>query len=224
MPLDLTAATNERTTQEWYDLRISWDTTRPAGTTFQVYVDRVLAWYGRGTTAILPMPASWARIDVGAVADGEEATDFSSSLAGGGNRPLLKWYGGPALADDLVSYRVYRSPAAGQPVSYASPIEEIPATSDGDAYGGYGDGGYGEGGYGVGGVLVLWEGDALTPGTWQFAVTALDEAGNESSAATWTFTVAGPPRPPAPFADGKRLRYTYDPATRRATLTWNASP
>jgi hypothetical protein len=33
-----------------------------------------------------------------------------------------------------------------------------------------------------------------------------------------------PPRPPAPEPDGTRLRYSYDPDTRRAKLFWNPSP
>jgi hypothetical protein len=37
-------------------------------------------------------------------------------------------------------------------------------------------------------------------------------------------TIAAPPAPPAQYADGTRLKYTYNATTHAVTLTWNASP
>ncbi len=35
---------------------------------------------------------------------------------------------------------------------------------------------------------------------------------------------AAPPRAPAPYPDGSRLKYAYNPADRTVTLSWQPSP
>ena len=59
---------------------LSWTSTAPAGSWYQVYVDRKLAWFGRATSADVPAPGRRARVDVGVVGASERAVDFSASL------------------------------------------------------------------------------------------------------------------------------------------------
>ena len=55
---------------------ISWLTTNPADTWWQVYVDQSLAWFGQRLWVYLPIPPATARVDIGWVPAGEEQTVF----------------------------------------------------------------------------------------------------------------------------------------------------
>ena len=64
-----------------FQVYLSWSTTSPAGTWFQIYINRVLAWWGQTTNARITLTTSGPdRVDVGTVNAGEEQTDFSGSL------------------------------------------------------------------------------------------------------------------------------------------------
>lgn len=210
-------------------LQLSWTSTAPAGTTFQVYVARRLAWSGTARWVSLTMPDSRVRVDVGAVGAGEGDLDFSSSFPGAtADRVTLAWLGGsyldPTGRDDVQGFRVFGPPAPGAAVDYTTPLAEIPAYPGGTPIDGYGIGGFGQGGFGKAGSSYSWTSSALEGGAWTFAVASFDAAGNLGTPTTSTTTIAAPPRPPAAAADGSRLQYLYDPATRQVTLTWNPSP
>lgn len=183
-------------------LLVEWNSTAPAGTYFQVYIQGELAWSGQGLHASVDVPRSGVnRIDVGAVGATERDTDFSSSLAVPENRAKLSW---TAADTDAKGFRVYGESTPGGGIDYAAPLATLRA---GPAVGDY-----------------SWTSGPLTTGTWNFGVRAVDAAGNEGSAATTTVAVAVPPRPPALGTGGKRLTYTYSAAAKKITLNWLASP
>lgn len=209
------------------ELRVSWTSSSAAGTWFQVYANRKLAWSGVKRSMSLPLPSDRAWIQVGTVADGEQNTDFSSSLPSlglSGNRAQLNWYGGRYLAEDVESFKVYGESTPGGGINYSIALATIAAHPNGVYRDGFGVGRFGQGGFGRSEVKYQWTSTPKTTGTWNWAVKAVDSAGNESSALTFSTAISVHPRPPAANADGSRLTYTYNSGTRVATLAWNASP
>ena len=209
------------------ELVVSWSSSDPEGTVFQVYLDNALAWFGTDRAVHLPWPSGRnLRISVGAVGAGEEDTDFSASLpALNPTSKALAWEGGTFLAADIAGFRIYKSAVAGGPVDFATVLAEIPAYPGGVVTDGYGMGGYGRGGYGRAATTYAWRTPALGNGSWTFAVVPFDEAGNQpASPSAAIVAIAAPPRPPAADAQGRRLSYSYDSVSHIATLTWLASP
>lgn len=214
------------------DLFLSWTTTAPAGTCYQVYVNKVLAWYGRTTACRLPMPANGrqARVDVGTVAAGEDSTNFTASLpavAGTGRVVTLAWLGGTyeSTDDDVAGFHVYQGLIPGGAVSYTTPVDTVAAYPQGILTDGAGIGMAGEGTAGRSAGDFEWESPPLPNGVWNFGVKSFDAAGNESATAlTYAATISGPPVPPAANAAGLRLSYTFSAITHKATLSWLASP
>lgn len=209
-------------------LQISWISTAPPGTVFQVYVDRVLAWHGTSRWVAITMPRALARIDVGAVGPGEASMDFSAMLPPAPkDRVDLRWLGGTFLSpddDDISGFRVFGEPKAGDGIDMSKPLAEIQAYPGGVILDGFGLGGFGQGGFGRAASSYRWTSPPLASGVWSFAVASFDHAGNQGAAVTTTVSVNAPPRPPGLYPDGTRLKYAYDPTTGRATLSWNPSP
>jgi hypothetical protein len=209
------------------ELLVTWTSTDPEGTVFQVYLDNALAWSGTDRAVHLPWPGGRnLRISVGAVAADEGETDFSASLSAlAPTTAELSWEGGTFLAADIAGFRIYKSATAGGPVDFTAALAEIPAYPGGVVTDGYGMGGYGHGGYGRAATTYAWESAPLGNGSWTFAVSPFDEAGNEpASPSTVVVVIAAPPRPPAADARGVRLTYSYDSTSHVATLAWFASP
>lgn len=210
-------------------LQIEWTSTAPPGTIFQVYIGRTLSWHGASRWVAITMPRSRVRIDVGAVEPGEATTDFSAILPPAPqDRVELDWLGGtfldPTGRDDVRGFHVYGSPLPGAGVDYSSPLATIQAYPSGVITDGFGLGGFGQGGFGRASSSYRWTSPALARGDWKFAVASFDAAGNEAPPLLASASIQAPPRPPGAGPDGSRLSYTYDPATRRATLSWNTSP
>lgn len=207
-----------------------WESSSPSGTTFQVYVDRALLWYGTARQVTLPPTLGSAVYQVGTVGSGEESTDFSASLPvlqGGGDRALLEWDGGAweDTGSGMAGFHVYGESSPGAGVSYVLPLETIPLAPPGLETDGYGMGGFGMGGWGSGTGHYTWRSERLTNGTWTFGVRPFDNAGNEGATETFAVAIARPPEPPARDAtSGLRLSLSYNPATFQATLNWLASP
>jgi hypothetical protein len=226
MPFDQSTITEVRPPAwDGSTLHIEWSSTSPPGTTFQVYVGRVLAWYGTSRWVAITMPPSRVRIDVGAVAPGEAARDFSALLPPApSDRVELDWLGGtfldPTGGDDVQGFRVYGSPLPGAGVDYSSPLAEIQAYPSGVITDGYGLGGFGQGGFGRAASSYRWTSPSLARGRWTFAVAPFDAAGNEAAPSTKSALIQSPPGAPGAGPDGSRLSLSYDPATRRATLAW----
>jgi hypothetical protein len=206
------------------ELLVSWSSTSPAGTTYQVYLGRRLAWWGKALSVRLPMPQSDTDVEVGAVADGEGATDFSAGLpTSPADRVDLEWPGGTYLDDFIAGFRVFGSDSPGGAVDYGRVLAEIPAYT-GAVTDGFGLGGFGDGGFGRAASYYAWTTPRLSGGTWAFAVVPFDTAGNQGDPDVVTVTCAAPPLPPAPDPAAARLTYSYDPGTRVATLHWLPSP
>jgi hypothetical protein len=210
-------------------LHLAWTSTAPPGTVFQVYVRGALWWQGSSRQVAIPMPASRVRIDIGAVGPGEETTDFSAGLpTAPADRARLCRLGGtyldPTGQDDVAGFWIYGETTPGGGINYAAALAEIGAYPGGIRTDAYGLGGYGQGGFGRAASSYQWTSPPLGSGTWSFAIVSCDAAGNAGVPAVTSATITAPPRPPAPDPDGARLRYTYDPAARAATLSWLASP
>jgi len=237
MAFSQTGITDVRATPDGPDLFVAWTSTEPAGTTFQVYVDRRLAWYGASRRCHVPIPAGslgrnvW--IEVGAVGPDDPTRDHSSSLVAPGGRSeraQLSWSGGtyldPTGRDDLGGFRVYASPAPGTPVDPTSAVASVAAYPGGWINDGFGKGGFGATGFGRAATPYRWRSGPLASGVWQFAVVPFDEAGNARGVGqVASVTIKAAPRPPAQAPGGPRLTSAYSgPADRRATLQWLPSP
>jgi hypothetical protein len=191
-----------------FDLLVSWASSSPAGTTFQVYLNRRLAWAGTARKARLPFPRSGDHvyIDVGTVAAGEAGVDFSASLPPvPADRALLRWYGGLWEAEDLVGFRIYRGATPGAAADTSAPVATVPYQDARETLGGWGQGGWGSGGWGQAGSLYSWTSGHLSSGTWHFEIVPYDEAGNANFAAVdLAVTITLPPssRHPTPTAPG----------------------
>lgn len=227
MPFDQAPITSVRVAPtDAAELFVWWTSTAPEGTVYQVYLDRRLTWSGTERSVTLPYPLEQVSIDVGAVDPGEARTDLSATLpAAPADRVLLSWTGGTYLdpASPPAEYRIYASPAPGEPVSYDEPVAVVAAAPGGVVADGYGMGGYGAGGYGHAASYYQWRSGPLAAGDWLFVVVPADELGNEGDpTAEAEVTIEAPPGPPAIGEDGQRLRYEYDDTTGIATLSWLA--
>ncbi len=225
MAFDTSVITGITLSPDMGELVVSWTTTAPTGSMFQVYVAGRLAWWGQGRSTRVPMPTEAAQVVVGQVGANEGHADYSGSLPteAGPKHARLSWEGGTYLGTDIHSFRVYGEATPGGGVSYAAPLAEVLAYSMQPPADGFGMGLFGGGGFGASGGTYTWESAPLSGGTWSFAVKAVDATGNESTAATASVVIAAPPNPPAANAAGRRLTNTYNATTKVITLNWLAS-
>ncbi len=222
-----------------FQVFLSWTTTSPAGTWFQIYLNESLAWWGQTTQATLILGgAGPIRVDIGTVDAGEEQTDFSADLpAAPARRAELSWLGGTFEAADIAGFRVYGSDTAGGSVDMSRVLADITAYPSGILTDGYGFGGFGYGGFGQAAGTYTWISDPLTRGTWNYAVVPYDSAGNAGTPATTSVAINCPPLEPALFGDNTRLHYVWNDGFGRGgygggafggeftvTLNWLASP
>jgi hypothetical protein len=133
-----------------FQVFLSWTSSSPAGTWFQIYLNDALAWWGQVTRATLILgTVGPIRVDIGTVDAGEEQTDFSSSLAPApARRAELSWLGGSFEAPDLAGFRVFGSDVAGGSVDMSRILSDITAYPSGILTDGFGFGGFGDGGFG----------------------------------------------------------------------------
>jgi hypothetical protein len=207
------------------ELLLSWTSSSPAGTTFQVYVGSDLVWSGTGLSTTIGAPSGTTRINIGTVGPGEARINFADMLpAGPASKAELAWLGGTFEDPDIAGFYVFGSLSPGGPIDYASPYATIPAYPGGIITDGYGYGGFGQGGFGMAAGQYSWESAPLDSGTWPWAVVPFDMAGNQGPPTTASTTIMIPPNEPAAFSDRTRLHYTYSASTHEAVLTWNASP
>lgn len=227
-----------------FQVYLSWQTTSPAGTWFQIYINQALAWWGQTTSARLVLGTTGPiRVDIGTVLAGEEQTSFASSLPSApARRAELSWIGGTFESTDIAGFQVWYSAAA--PVSYgdggfgstSSPpggngpfggvtlttLEaSITAYPSGIVTDGFGFGGFGSGGFGSAAGTYTWTSDPLSSGVYWYAVVPFDSAGNLGTPATTSVSIEVPPLEPPLFEDDTRLHYTYDAITDEVTLYWN---
>jgi hypothetical protein len=212
-------------------IHVAWDSTAPPGSWYQLYINGRLVWWGQQTSAdVAYSPASGERVyfTVGTVGAAVVDVDFSYLITLPGNRADLSWYGGRYLCPRLKRFRVYSSPGPGLAVSFARALASVEAAPGGLWDDGWGRGRWGAGGWGYSDIHYTWTSPPLVPGTWTFAVTSLDDAGNETAhadAPTVVQVIVGPPGSPPPRADGRRMWIqSYDATTHQFTLAWNPVP
>jgi hypothetical protein len=212
------------------EIHLSWTSTSPVGTWFQVYADGRLVWAGKRQSITLPGSVG-THFDIGTVATGEQYTSFTALLSTAPrNRVMLAWEGGafldPSGDGDVASFKVFgsTSPAGygtgcyGQggygtgnaTVVMTTALATIPVSSGPGNTSGYGMGGYGAGGYGQASGSYSWESDPLWSGTWTFAVAAVDREGDLGVVTLASIALAVPPREPGWDQAEPRLSYQLD--------------
>lgn len=230
MAFDQSAITGADATYDRSQLHVSWTSTAPAGTWYQVYVGRKLLWYGQATNASVPAPSHRTQVDVGAVDATERAVDFAASLpAPPVDRVTLAWQGGAFQDSSIAGFRVYADGFGmggfGEGgYGAGDPLGVVLAYTPGVYTDGFGSGGFGDGGFGSAAGDYSWTSGSLANGDWAFAIVPFDASGNEGDPAYASATISAPPAPPAANASGKRLTYSYNATTHVATLNWLASP
>jgi hypothetical protein len=211
--------------QHGTELLLSWISTAPSGTVFQVYLNQQLVWRGIGLNCSIPLPDAVSRIDIGTVGPDEAQVGFGPALPAAPMRGVtLQWLGGTYEAADLAGFHVYGEPTPGGGIDFTTILSTIPAYTAGIITDGFGYGGYGQGGYGAAAGSYSWKSGPLSTGTWNWAVKPFDAAGNEGCAQMTAVAITVPPSAPALFSDDTRLHYSYAGTTGQATLIWNASP
>jgi hypothetical protein len=237
MAFSETNITDVRVVANGPDLFVAWSASSPAGTTFQVYVDRRLAWSGVSQRCHVPIPAGglgrniW--VELGTVGSDEPTQDYSSSLVAPGGRSeraQLSWFGGtyldPTGQDDIQGFQIYQGPSPGATVDMTASVDTVVAYPGGWINDGFGKGGFGGGGFGRSATLYEWQSGPLVSGVWQFAVVPFDKAGNsQGTGPSVPVTINAAPRPPAMDAGGARLSSVYSgPSNPQFTLNWLSSP
>jgi hypothetical protein len=211
--------------QHGTQLLLSWTSSAPSGTIFQVYLNQQLVWSGVGQSCSIPLPTAISRIDIGTVGPAESQIHFSAELPSSPARQVtLSWLGGTYQGTDIAGFRIYGEQIPGGGIDYTTVVATVPAYVAGIVTDGFGYGGFGQGGFGQAAGSYTWTSQPLSGGNWQWGVKRFDTAGNEGSPQTATVTVSAPPLPPAPFPDMSRMQYSYDSSTKQAVLDWNASP
>lgn len=224
-------------------LTLEWTSSAAAGTWYQIYLQGSLAWYGTETHATIDTPRGLIDGAIGAVADGEQTTDFSNAgleglpfdvggmdIGGLGITPIttrayLAWYGFGAS-----HYGIFEGAAGFDQGGFdqgsfnGTHLGEVTATEQGLSTDGFDLGAFDTGGLDLQGGDFSWESDPLARGTWHFAVVPYDEANNPGTPSITAVTITAPPRPPASSTAGKRLSYTYNSGAHTITLVWLASP
>ncbi len=207
------------------ELFLSWTSTGPPGLMFQVYENDVLVWHGRSTYCTLPLPQSVVRFDIGTVGFMQQGVSFASLLPPAPRlQAELTWLGGTFEATDITGFHIYGENSPGGGIDYTAILATVPAYTAGIVTDGFGYGGFGQGGFGESAGSYSWVSDALTSGTWNFAVVPFDTSGNEGTGATAAVTINAPPPECSPFSDRARLHYAYNNSLQEITLLWNPSP
>jgi hypothetical protein len=211
--------------QHGSQLLLSWTSSAPSGSVYQVYLNRELVWSGLGRSCSIPLPTAISRIDIGTVGSAEAQVFFADELpATPARRATLSWLGGTYQDADIAGFHIYGEHAPGNGIDYTIILATVPAYIAGIITDGFGYGGFGQGGFAESAGSYSWTSQPLSGGTWNWGVKPFDTAGNEGPAATTIVAIAAPPLEPAPFPDRTRLHYTYDFALKEITLNWNASP
>jgi hypothetical protein len=173
------------------ELVVTWSSTSPEGTTFQLYMERRLVWSGTDRRVTLPWPASRVRIEVGTVGDGEAGQDFSASVPigpGTGPRVSLAWYGGRYLVStrQLRGFHVY-GPGSGAETVTQVDLKDNAAFTITAGTGGINTlssiawgGAYYEANFGFPSLKGYWQSTGLAAGTYRVQVSVPTSLGADT--------------------------------------------
>jgi hypothetical protein len=210
--------------QHGTQLLLSWTSSAPDGTLYQVYLNQQLVWSGVGLSCSIPLPTAISRIDIGTVGAGDTQVDFASELAPAPARQAtLSWQGGTYQGADIAGFHIYGEQTPGGGIDYTTVLATVPAYVAGMITDGFGYGSFGQGGFGQSAGAYSWTSQPRSGGTWNWRVKPFDAAGNEGLPQAAAVVIAAPPLPPSPFSHMTRLQYTFDSSTKQATLNWNES-
>lgn len=204
---------------------LSWVSTAPNGTWYQIYENRQLFWVGQKTSIWLPIPTGPTHYDIGTVGPDNINVSFADDLPViPQDKALLTWEGGTFEGQDIAGFHVYSGTIPGGSINYTVKLATITAYPQGVVNDGFGMGGFGDGGFGESASYYSWESNPLASGTWNFGVKAFDVAGNEGTAATVSVLIIAPPLEPSVLTGTSRVTHTYSAITHKATITWGVSP
>ncbi len=178
-------------------IRLSWVHDADPDAWFKVFLNQIeQAVTQDHEYVIYPILEEQSFFEVLAVGSGNRFADYTHLLEEiDGNKVLLTWTG--STSGDTDFYRIYNDNKTGT-IDYGTVI----ATVDH-----------------LGAVAHSWKSDALSEGTWKWAVRAVDDALNvETNVITVTVVIDTYPLAPTD------LDYTFNDTTDKVTLTWTASP
>ena len=213
MAFDQTWITNLAAMPAGPDIFVTWQSTAPPGSWFQVYLNGTLAWSGQANRCCLHRPlvvsgeSVW--VEVGSVAPSEIHRSFRDSLKSLplGGHVQLTWEGGtyldPRGQDELAGFRITRSRIPGTPCDPSNVVGTVAAYPGGWITDGFGQGGFGRGRFGRAATAYSWTSPSLASGTWEFAVIPFDSQGNSISAPrTVSVITRAAPSPAGTSSDG----------------------
>jgi hypothetical protein len=143
--------------QNGTQLLLSWTSTAPEGTLYQVYLNQQLAWCGLGLACSISMPTALSRIDIGTVASADVQANLVSELPATPSRQAtLSWLGGTFQGADIGGFHIYGELTPGSGIDYTTIVATIPAYIAGIITDGFGYGGFGQGGFGQSAGSYSW--------------------------------------------------------------------
>lgn len=216
------------------EVLVTWSSSWPDGTWYQVYLDAVLIGATQRRAMVLPWPGTAtgrAWVHVGAVPASEVAVvqpPAAPAALGTGARPVLTWKGGmyqKVAGRDVAGWTIFRGRAPGGAVDTAAPVGAVPAQGVVGPEGGWGVGGWGTGGWGRPRRTYQFRDQTLAGGTWNYRITPVNDQGQPGAGSDVSVAVTAPPRSPTPVADdpwGRRL--IADTSGGSPRLRWGHSP
>lgn len=179
-------------------IRLSWQHDADPDAWFKIFMDQVQQAVTQDhENVIYPILGVQSFFEVLAVGSGNRLADYTHLLEElDGNKTLLSWAG--STSGDTDYYHIYNDNKTGT-IDYGTLIATVDHLGSGVAH--------------------SWKSDALSDGTWKWAVRAVDDATNEETNVV-TVSVVIDTYPLAPTG----LEYTFNDTTDKVTLTWTASP
>lgn len=179
-------------------IRLSWEHDADPDAWFKIFLNQIEEAITQDHEYIIyPALAEQSFFEVLAVGSGNRFADYTHLLEDlDGNKVLITWNG--STSGDADYYHIYNDNQTGS-IDYGTLIATVDHLGSGVAH--------------------SYKSDALSDGTWKWAVRAVDDATNEETNVV-TVTVVIDTYPLAPT----NLEYTFNDTTDKVTLTWTASP
>ena len=92
-----------------FQVYLSWKSTSPAGTWFQIYLNEQLAWWGQTTQATLMLGTTGpVRVDIGTVSPAKSRPASPPLPSAPARRAELSWLGGTFESTDIAGFQRLR--------------------------------------------------------------------------------------------------------------------